>query len=242
MRIFAIGDMHLESGTGKTMDRFGDNWRDHDRKIFESWERIGRDDDLLLIAGDTSWAMRFEDALPDLLRIGRMKGRKLMLKGNHDYWWQSLSKMSKAVDPSIRFLQASAIIEDRVAIAGTRGWLCPDDARFAQHDAKIYEREVGRLRAALQSLKSRQGEYDTLIVALHYPPVGDRREPSGFTELIDEFRADACVYGHLHGEAIKHALTGTRGQTVYHLVSADAVEFAPAEIKIPESGGAGEAH
>jgi predicted phosphohydrolase len=242
MRIFAIGDMHLEGGTGKTMDRFGENWRGHDRKIFESWERDGREDDLLLIAGDTSWAMRFEDALPDLHRIGRMKGRKLMLKGNHDYWWQSLSKMGKAVDPSIRFLQASAVIEGRVAIAGTRGWLCPNDTFFKEHDAKIYEREVGRLRSALESLKGREGGYDALVVALHYPPVNDRLEPSAFTELIDEFGADACVYGHVHGDAIRRALTGARGRTVYHLVSADAVEFAPAEIKIFKPGGAGEAH
>lgn len=242
MRIFAIGDMHLESGTGKTMDRFGDNWRNHDLKLFESWERIGHNDDLLLIVGDTSWAMRFEDALPDLARIGQMTGRKLMIKGNHDYWWQSLAKMSKALDPSIRFLQGSSIIESRVAIAGTRGWICPNDTYFKEHDAKIYEREVGRLRAALESLEGQKSEYDSLIVALHYPPTNDRRQPSGFTELIDEYRADVCVYGHIHGEFIKDALTGMRGDTFYYLVSADAVEFAPAEINILKSGGAGEGH
>jgi uncharacterized protein len=241
MRIFAIGDMHLESGTGKKMDRFGDNWRDHDKKIFDSWERIGRASDLLLIVGDTSWAMRFEDALPDLNRIGQMKGRKLMLKGNHDYWWQSLSKMSKALDPSIRFLQASSVIEDRIAIVGTRGWLCPGDPHFKEDDRKIYERETGRLRAGLDSLKGRRDEFDALIVALHYPPVNSQRQPSGFTDLIDEYKADLCVYGHVHGQFIKDALRGARGQTEYHLVSADAVEFAPVEIKIPDSGDAGEA-
>ena len=240
MRVFAIGDMHLESGTGKTMDRFGDNWRNHDRKIFDAWERTGREDDLLLIAGDTSWAIRFEDAQPDLERIGRMPGHKLMLKGNHDYWWQTISKMSRALDPSIRFLQASSIIENRVAIAGTRGWLCPNDSYFEEHDRKIYEREVGRLRAALQSLKSREHEYDALIVALHYPPTNHLHEPSGFTELIDQWKANACVYGHLHGEAIKTAMTGQHGATRYHLVSADAVDFAPAEIPIPTPGGASE--
>ncbi len=234
--------MHLESGTGKTMDRFGDNWRNHDRKIFDAWERIGRDDDLLLIVGDTSWAMRFEDATADLTRIGRMKGQKVMLKGNHDYWWQSLTKMSKALDSSIRFLQGTSIIEGRVAIAGTRGWICPNDSYFKEQDAKIYEREVGRLRAALESLKGRESEYDRLIVALHYPPTNDRREASGFTELIDQYKSDVCVYGHVHGEFIKDAFTGARGETFYYLVSADAVEFAPAEIQFPKSGGAGEAH
>ena len=234
MRVFAIGDMHLEGGTGKTMDRFGDNWRDHDKKIFESWDRIGRADDLLVIAGDTTWAMRIEEALPDLERIGQMKGRKLMLKGNHDYWWQSESKMAKLLPSSIRILNARSIIENRVAIAATRGWVCPGDSDFSEHDLKIYEREVGRLRAALHSLRGREGEYDSLIVALHYPPMNDKHEPSGFTELIDEYRADFCVYGHVHGEYIKSAFTGERGQTAYRLVSADAVDFTPAQIKINE--------
>ncbi|HXG94052.1 MAG TPA: metallophosphoesterase [Blastocatellia bacterium] len=232
MRVFAIGDMHLAGGTGKTMDRFGDNWRDHDRKIFESWERIGRDDDLLLIVGDTSWAMRFDEARSDLERISQMKGLKLVFKGNHDYWWLSPARMSRALDPSIKFIQASSFIVNRVAIAGTRGWLCPNDIYFEEHDAKIYEREVRRLKAAFASLRGRESEYDFLIVALHYPPTNDKREPSGFTQLIDEIKADACVYGHLHGDAIKTGLTGLRGETNYYLVSADAVDFAPAEIKI----------
>jgi predicted phosphohydrolase len=230
MRIFAIADMHLEGGTGKTMERFGEHWRDHDRKIFEAWERIGHDDDLLIIAGDSSWAMRLEEALPDLERIGRMKGRKLLIKGNHDYWWASKAKLRWVLHPSIELLQASSIVVDRIAIAGTRGWVCPNDSFFQERDARIYEREVGRLGRALDTLKQHKGEYDRLIVALHYPPTNDKHEPSGFTELIDEYGADACVYGHLHGEAIKRALTGLRGKTVYYLASADAVDFTPIEV------------
>lgn len=231
MRVFAIGDMHLAGGTDKTMDRFGDHWRGHDRKIFDSWERIAQDDDLLLIVGDTSWAMRMDEAMPDLARIGAMRGRKLMLKGNHDYWWQTLAKMRRIVDPSIDFLHASAVIINRVAISGTRGWMCPNDSFFEEQDRKIYEREVGRLGAALGLLDGRADEFDRLIVALHYPPTNDRHEPSGFTDLIDEYQADACVYGHLHGEpAISAALVGLRNRTRYHLVSADAVDFTAAEI------------
>ncbi len=232
MRVFAIGDLHLEGGTGKTMDRFGENWHDHDRKIFDAWERVGTDDDLLLLVGDISWAMRFEAARPDLDRIGQMKGIKIMLKGNHDYWWQSPAKMERALDPSIKILQASSTIVNRVAVAATRGWMCPGDSYFKEQDFKIYEREVGRLRLALEPLKKRRGEFDSLIVAMHYPPVNDKHEPCGFTELIDEYAPDVCVYGHLHGESIKTALTGLRGRTRYCLVSADAVGFAPAEIKL----------
>jgi len=232
MRVFAIGDMHLAGGTGKTMDRFGEHWRDHDRKIFENWEEIARDDDLLLICGDSSWAMRLPEAADDLARIGRMKGRKLMLKGNHDYWWETRARMSRVLDPSIEPLNGASAIVGRVAVAATRGWLCPNDSHFEEHDRKIYERELGRLRSALSSLDGRRAEFDSLIVALHYPPTDEKHQPSGFTELIDRHQAHACVYGHLHGEDIKTALTGRREQTDYYLVSADAVDFAPARIKL----------
>jgi hypothetical protein len=232
MRVFAIGDLHLAGGTGKTMERFGESWRDHDCKIFEAWERTGCDDDLLILAGDHTWAMRLEEALPDLERIGQMKGRKVIIKGNHDYWWQSKAKMRAVLDPSITILQASSVIIERVAIAGTRGWTCPNDSFFEEHDAKIYEREVGRLRMALESVARSKGAYDSLIVALHFPPANDKHEPSGFTELIDQYGADVCVYGHVHGEFIKSALTGRRNQTDHYLVSADAVDFAPARIEL----------
>lgn len=232
MKVFAIGDLHLAGGSGKTMDRFGENWRGHDRKIFEAWEQTVANDDLVLVVGDTSWAMRFEDALPDLERIGQMPGLKLLVKGNHDYWWETKSKMTRALHPSIKILHAASIIVNRIAVAGTRGWICPNDTHFEQADKKIYERELSRLRSALGSLRGRETEFDALIVALHYPPINAARQPSGFTELIDEYGANECVYGHLHGDDIKTALTGLLGKTNYSLVSADAAGFAPAEIRV----------
>src|SRR5262245_12995703 len=236
MRLFAIGDLHLAGGTGKTMDRFGDHWRDHDTKIFSAWQEVSRDDDLLIIAGDTSWAMRLEDALPDLNRIGELKGRKVMVKGNHDYWWHSATRLRQSLHPSIEILQSTSTLIGRTAIAGTRGWTCPSDSFFKEEDRKIYDREVGRLRLALKSVNQYQDKYDHLVVALHYPPANDKHEPSGFTDLMDEFSVDVCVYGHLHGEAIKTGLTGRRGRTFYYVVSADAVDFAPAHIPLPTDG------
>jgi predicted phosphohydrolase len=232
MRVFAIGDLHLEGGTGKTMERFGENWRNHDGKIFAAWDRIGRDDDLLLVVGDSSWAMRIEEAQADLDRIANMRGTKLLFKGNHDYWWQSSAKMSRILHPSIKIIQGNSIIINRVAVAGTRGWNCPGDSWFKPEDEKIYEREVLRLKAALDSLKGRESDFDSLIVALHYPPTNSKHEPSGFTELIDTHKANACVYGHLHGESINSALTGWRGNTYHYLVSADGVDFTPAKIDL----------
>ena len=235
MRVFAIGDLHLEGGSGKTMDVFGDNWRHHDEKIFAAWERLGHDEDLLLVVGDSSWAMRLDDAQADLDRIGRMRGTKLLLKGNHDYWWQSNSKMARVVHPSIQIVQGNSVIINRIAVAGTRGWVCPNDVYFEEPDRKIYEREVGRLKTALETLQGKEADYDRLIVALHYPPMNQRHEASGFTELIDAANADICVFGHLHGDSIKEAFTGRRGQTDYYLVSADAANFAPVEIDLSMS-------
>lgn len=232
MRVFAIGDLHLAGGTGKTMDRFGEHWRDHDKKIFEAWQQTVHDDDLVLIVGDTSWAMRLQEALPDLERIGHMPGLKLLLKGNHDFWWESHSKMSRVLHPSISILQSNSTIVNRIAIAGTRGWVCPNDSHFEARDAKIYERELARLRAALATLRGREDEFDVLIIALHYSPANGAHQPSGFTELIDEHEADICVYGHLHGDDIRTALTGRLLKTDYYLVSADAANFAPVAIAV----------
>lgn len=230
MRVFAIGDLHLEGGTGKTMDRFGDNWIGHDRKIFEAWDRIGREDDLLILAGDTTWAAKLESAIPDLQRIGQMRGRKIIIKGNHDYWWETKSKLVRVLPPGIEPLQSDALVAGGVAIAGTRGWTCPGSEGFSEEDLKIYEREVGRLRLALDRLAAQKADYNQLIVALHYPPTNSAKDSSDFTKLIDEFKADACVYGHLHGEWTREGLTGKRGSTTYHLVSADFVNFTPARI------------
>src|SRR5262245_44822674 len=148
MKVFAIGDLHLAGGTGKTMDRFGEHWRDHDKKIFSAWEETVGSDDVVLIVGDTSWAMRIEDALSDLNRIGQSPGHKLLLKGNHDYWWQTRSKLTRLIHPSIQIVSASSTIINRVAVAGTRGWICPNEIEFKEEDARIYDREVGRLHAA----------------------------------------------------------------------------------------------
>jgi predicted phosphohydrolase len=235
MRVFAIGDLHLEGGSGKTMDRFGENWIGHDRKIFDAWERIGRDDDLLILAGDITWATKLQQAVPDLERIGRMKGQKVMIKGNHDYWWDSGKKLAQVLHPSVKPLQNEFFVTGEVAVAGTRGWVCPNDTWFHEQDEKIYTREVGRLRLALESLKQSGESYRFLLVALHYPPANDKQEPSGFTELMDEYSVDACVYGHLHGESIKNGLAGRHSGTMYYQVSADNVDFAPVEIAISDA-------
>lgn len=230
MRVFAIGDLHLEGGSGKTMDRFGEKWKNHDQKIFSNWERIGREDDLLILAGDLTWANGLESAKPDLQRVGSMKGRKILIKGNHDYWWESKSKLQGVLDSSVSLLQSDSVVINRIAIAGTRGWTCPGSEYFTAEDEKLYLREVGRLKRALETLAAKGVEYDKLIVALHYPPTNEKLESSEFTELIDEYAADICVFGHLHGESTRMALNGLRAKTTYYLVSSDFVDFSPIQV------------
>jgi uncharacterized protein len=240
MRIFAIGDLHLSHAKPKPMSVFGEQWREHERKIAENWGALAGPDDLLIVAGDISWAMRLDEARPDLEYIARLPGRKIIIKGNHDYWWSSKKRVKEMAGPSIEVLQADSVVMDGVAIVGTRGWQCPGSESsadmmvegagqgYTEEDRKIYEREVGRLKLALDSLSGKQ--YERLIVVLHYPPVNSRHEPSGFTELIEAHGAEACIYGHLHGEAIKTAFNETQNGTRYQLVSADSVDFTPLQI------------
>lgn len=222
------------------MDRFGEVWREHARKIRENWGELYQDGDLLLIVGDLSWAMNMGDARDDIEWIASLPGRKVILKGNHDYWWGSINRVREAFGPTVFALQRDHVVIERLAIVSTRGWTCPGGSQpadpvgggeahpYTEQDAKLYRREVGRLKLSLESLQKSGETYDQLVVALHYPPMNPDHEPSGFTELIDRSRADMCVHGHLHGEeSIATAFEGRRGETVYHCVSADAVKMVP---------------
>jgi len=241
MRLFAIGDIHLPGGPqGKTMDRFGEVWRDHPARIREHWADLHREGDVLLIAGDLSWAMTLEEARADLAWIESLPGRKVLIKGNHDYWWKSIKQVRAAFGPGVSALQRDHVVLDGLAIAGTRGWQPPGGEglvdpiapegppAYTEQDEKIYRREVHRLRLSLEQLERSGAAYDRLVVALHYPPMNSRHEPSGFTELLDRHGADLCVHGHLHGpEALAFAFEGRRRRTVYHCVSADHVDMRP---------------
>ncbi len=210
------------------MDVFGAHWDDHAERIFAACRERVADDDLLVVAGDISWAMRLEEALPDLADIAALPGAKLLLKGNHDYWWQSRAKIERAVDPSISLLQNDSFVFGDVAIAGGRGWTLPGDEYFTAEDEKLYRRELERLRLSFESLAGKR--FAHLVAALHYPPMNSRREPSEVTELLERYGVEACIYGHLHGDGIRAGFTGERGGIRYQLLSADSVGFAPVEV------------
>lgn len=223
MRLFAIADPHLSGAAPKPMDIFGSGWEGHPELFFRRWRETVREDDLVLIPGDISWAMHLEDALMDLRAIAELPGTKVMLRGNHDYWWPSISRLRGVLPAGMHAIQNDALALNGVVIAGTRGWVCPGTHGFTEQDEKVYKREVERLKLSLSAAERLEGDYR--VVMLHFPPTNSRLEPSGFTELIKEAAPDALVFGHVHGEQVG-ILRQLDGVDV-HFVAADALGFTP---------------
>ena len=223
MQIYAIADLHLSLTSEKPMDVFGEAWRDHTEKLERNWRARVSEDDLVLIPGDISWAMQLQAALPDLSFIGSLPGKKILLKGNHDYWWSAIGRVRAALPEGMRALQNDAIVEGNIGICGSRGWLCPGSVNFSQEDQKIYLRELDRLSLSLQSLP----EVEIKIAMLHFPPFLEKDRASGVTERLERAGVNIAVYGHLHGEANRNAFEGEKNGVVYHCVAADKLNFVP---------------
>ncbi len=226
MRIYAIADLHLSLTSEKPMDVFGEAWRGHTEKLERNWRDTVAEDDLVLIPGDISWAMQLNAALPDLLFLGALPGKKILIKGNHDYWWSAIGRVRAALPAGMRALQNDSFAEDGVGICGSRGWLCPGSGNFTADDEKIYKRELDRLSLSICSLP----DVETKIAMLHYPPFADKDRGSGFTERFEAAGVQIAVYGHLHGEANRNAFEGERNGIVYHCVAADKLDFTPKRI------------
>ena len=228
MGLFAIADLHFAFSVDKPMDIFGENWKGHSQKIIANWKEVISEEDTVLLPGDLSWGMRIEEAAADLDVIYGLPGRKILLGGNHDYWWKSSSKL-EARYPGMRFMKNDFDLYEDWAICGSRGWLCPNDIRFTEQDKKIYEREQVRLRLSLDAAMRKGAE--KIILMMHYPPMNDKKEDSAFTELFKEYPVRKVVYGHLHG-AESHAtgFEGVRNDVEYQLVAADYIDFCPKRI------------
>lgn len=226
-RFFAIGDLHISKTNDKPMDVFGEVWTDHVERICSFWREAVRDEDIVLIPGDISWAMRLENAVKDLEDIIALPGKKVFTRGNHDYWWASISKIRQAFSdyPEIHFIQNDCVTLGGFAIAGSRGWTCPQSAGFSKDDEKLYNRELKRLELSLQ----RAGETGLPIIAmLHFPPMAENHAPSGFTELFERFGVKKAIYGHLHGRnSFRQAFEGEMNGVEYRLCSCDYIGFTP---------------
>ena len=232
MRLFAIGDLHLPGGEEKPMNIFGPHWEGHFERICQDWQERVKPVDTVLIPGDISWAMQLGAAWPDLQAIGRLPGRKVILKGNHDYWWSSITQVKSALPPSMEAIQHSAIDVGAAVICGTRGWNFPTgEEPLAQEDQKIFNRELMRLEMALkEGEKLRQGR--PLVVMMHYPPLYDMERDTPFTALLKRYPVHTVVYGHLHGAGIRAGFNGLHEGIRYRLTSCDSMDFRLAEIPL----------
>ena len=232
MKIFAIGDPHLsfDERIEKPMDVFGEGWKDHSERLKEKWESIVSPEDIVMVVGDISWGLRLDEAMADLTWIHELPGTKIITKGNHDLWWVSTNKLNTLFD-DVTFLQNHAyMVTPEIAICGTRGWICPGTQGFDDHDNKIYERELLRLRMSLDDARAKGAK--EIIGCTHYPPMNDKFQTSGFTQLMQEYKVSQCIYGHLHGrEAFKNGFQGLLNGTRYRLVSLDYVKCEPQLIR-----------
>lgn len=229
MRIWAIADLHLSFAAAKPMDVFGDNWRDHPARIADLWHKLIAPDDLVLVAGDISWALRLPDALPDLAWIDALPGHKILTKGNHDYWWDYARKRSDQLPASLTLIEAEAIAMKGWVFCGTRGWVTPGQPWFApETDERIYRREVGRLERALAAAQRLATQGERIGVLLHYPPFLADGTPTRFAEQLAAAQAAFCVYGHLHRrQDWQQAVQGERDGVHYYLTSCDFLNFTP---------------
>lgn len=227
MALYAIGDLHLCLGAAKPMDIFGGNWIGYMEKLKTGISVISAEDTTVLL-GDLSWALDLENAKEDFAWINEIPGRKIILKGNHDYWWSTANKFYKFCEnnqfSNLFILNNNHYEYDCFAICGTRGWFFEEE-RSAEHDEKVFKRELLRLESSLKSAGDRQK-----IVFLHYPPMYKGYRCDEILELLHRYNVRQCFYGHLHGASHGLALEGQWDGIEYRLLSADKINFRPYRI------------
>lgn len=229
MSIFAISDLHLSFGVNKPMDVFA-GWEGYINKLRQNWENLITPEDFVVLPGDLSWGMNFEEALPDFQFIENLPGHKIVLKGNHDYWWNTMSKMNDFLTSNglstITFLNNNAFDAGNAVICGSRGWINDPNE---PHNKKIIARESGRLNLSLtEGEKISAGR--PILVFLHYPPVTQNSFCQEITDVLHQHGINNCYYGHIHGSTAQYAFKGVRDGIKYTILSCDALKFKPLKI------------
>lgn len=232
MKIYAISDLHISTNTNKPMDVFGGNWVNYLEKIKSDWQNKVSDEDVVLIGGDISWAMNVVDAKKDLLTFAHLKGKKVLVKGNHDYWWSGIGKVRDVLPENFYALQNDCIKFENVIICGSRCWSVPGAPDFDEKDNKIYLREAERLKLSFNAVNKIRNEGDKVIALVHYPPFNVRRESSLFTDIFETNKVDCVVYGHLHGKDVRADKLVVKNGIEYYLTSCDQVDNKLTEIKL----------
>ena len=227
MALWAISDLHLAINSDKPMDIFGDKWENHHEKIKENWLSKVSPKDTVLIAGDISWSMNISEGIEDLEWIHKLPGKKILIKGNHDYWWNSITKLNSLFE-DMNFIQNNYFSYKEFAICGTRGWNSPGSVRFTEHDEKIYNRELIRLRNSLD--EAVKDGYSKFIVMLHYPPTNDKFEETKLIRILKEYNVAKVIYGHLHGPSLNRLYEGNIEGIEYIVTSCDYLDFDPLKI------------
>lgn len=227
MSLYAIGDLHLSLGTDKPMDVFGGRWENYVEKIKEGFSVLN-DDDLTVICGDISWGMSMDETLEDFKFIDHLPGKKIILKGNHDYWWTTATKAKKFFAENdittIDILHNNCFKYENIALCGTRGWFY-EESKGNEHDKKVMNREIMRLDASLKA--AGEGEK---YVFMHYPPKYYNYECPEILELLRKHDVRRCIYGHIHGPGCAFAFNGMYGNAKFDLVSADYIQFEPKKL------------
>ncbi len=224
MSLFVIGDTHLSLSVDKPMDVFK-GWTDYTDRLKNNWNRVVSPEDSVVIPGDISWAMNFDEAVKDFSFLNSLNGKKYILKGNHDYWWNTMSKMNKFLDENgfdtIKITHNNAYSVEGFAVAGSRGWFYDDTT---EADKKVILREAGRLRTSLLAASKLEGE---LIAFLHYPPISSLQRCEEILSVLEEFSVKRCYFGHLHGFVPPENTKIEYNGTTFNLISADYLDFCP---------------
>ena len=230
MAIYVIGDLHLSFSTNKPMDIFGRNWQNYEEKIKKDWLLKVKPEDTVILPGDFSWAMYLDETEKDFEFINNLPGKKILLKGNHDYWWTTVTSMRKYIKEenfeNIDFLYNNSYEIENKIIAGTKGWNISEE----QEDIRLTKREVARLELSIKSGIEKYGNDKEIIVFMHYPPLTKNNIDTDYTRLMKKYGIKRCYYGHLHANSIKDAVEGNVDGIEYKLVSSDVLDFKLLEI------------
>ncbi|MCI8640935.1 MAG: serine/threonine protein phosphatase [Clostridia bacterium] len=231
MAIYTIADLHLSFSTDKPMDIFGTNWENYEEKIKEDWLKKVKKEDYIILPGDFSWAMYLEETVKDFEFINQLPGKKILLKGNHDYWWTTVTNMRKFLKENnfanIDFLHNNSYEIENKIIVGTRGWILSEDLE----DKRLTKREADRLELSISNGIKEYGNEKEIIAFMHYPPITKNYQNTEYINVLKKYNIKKCYYGHLHSISIQEALEGIIDGIEYKLVSSDGVDFKLTKIK-----------